>query len=153
MKHQRLTNKGFTLTEVMIVVAIIGLLAAIAIPTMVKARTRSTSACYIGDLRVAKNAFMIYSIEQGTYPSDTTPGVTPSGMQPYLGRFPWTSETSLGGSWDWDYGVFGVVAGVSVYQPSVTVAQITQLDATIDDGNLSSGSFRSRSSGYISILE
>ena len=39
-------KKGFTLVEIMIVVAIIGLLAAIAIPSFLNARTRSqTSAC------------------------------------------------------------------------------------------------------------
>lgn len=44
-------NKGFTLVEIMIVVAIIGLLAAIAIPNFVKARTQSQTNACINNLR------------------------------------------------------------------------------------------------------
>jgi type IV pilus assembly protein PilA len=40
MKNTTAKKQGFTLVEIMIVVAIIGLLAAIAIPNFVKSRTR-----------------------------------------------------------------------------------------------------------------
>lgn len=49
MKRQM--NKGFTLIEIMIVVAIIGLLAAIAVPNFVKARTQSQTNACINNLR------------------------------------------------------------------------------------------------------
>lgn len=44
-------KKGFTLVEIMIVVAIIGLLAAIAIPSFIKARTESQKNACINNLR------------------------------------------------------------------------------------------------------
>lgn len=49
-------TKGFTLVEIMIVVAIIGLLAAIAIPSFIKARTESQKNACINNLRQVDSA-------------------------------------------------------------------------------------------------
>ncbi len=147
-------SAGFTLVEVMIVVAVIGLLAAIAVPAYAKARTNAQNACFIADLRTAKHAFIQYSFDhRGRYPPDVTPAVIPAGMAEYLGRFPWTQTTTIGGYWDWDNGQFGTQAGVSVYQPTAPLEQLRLIDQIIDDGDLSTGTFRARAAGYISIME
>ena len=54
---------GFTLVEIMIVVAIIALLAAIAVPNFLRARKRSQATRILEDLRMIDSALDQYAIE------------------------------------------------------------------------------------------
>ena len=56
-------REGFTLVEIMIVVAIVALLAAIAIPGFLRARKRSQAARILNDLRSIDSAVDQYAIE------------------------------------------------------------------------------------------
>lgn len=59
----RSRRAGFTLVEIMIVVAIIALLAAIAVPGFLRARKRSQASRIINDLRLIDSAIDQYAIE------------------------------------------------------------------------------------------
>ncbi len=63
MKRTAFSNKGFTLVEIMIVVAIIALLAAIAVPGFLRARKRSQASKILNDLRMIDSAVDQYAIE------------------------------------------------------------------------------------------
>jgi type IV pilus assembly protein PilA len=64
-------EKGFTLIELMIVIAIIGILAAIAIPNFVAYRARSYNASAQSDLKNAMTTQEAYFVDESTYADDT----------------------------------------------------------------------------------
>jgi len=63
-------RKGFTLVEIMIVVAIIALLAAIAIPNLLRARLNANDAAAKASLQALVTAIESYAASAGEYPTD-----------------------------------------------------------------------------------
>ena len=73
-------EKGFTLIELMIVIAIIGILAAIAIPQFAAYRTRSYNSAAQSDLRNAATAQEAYYIDANTYTTQVSKLTGPGGF-------------------------------------------------------------------------
>ena len=62
-------KRGFTLIELMIVIAIIGILAAIAIPQFAKYRTRAYNSAALSDLKNFQTDMEAYYSENQEYPT------------------------------------------------------------------------------------
>src|ERR1700748_747164 len=85
MKQTKNIRKaGFTLVEIMIVVAIIGLLAAIAIPNFIKARETARKNTFINNLPVIHRGVQQWALENGKNSTDKASNL--SSLTTYLGR-------------------------------------------------------------------
>ena len=72
---------GFTLVEIMIVVAIIALLAAVAVPGFLRSRKRSQATAILNEARVLDDALNKYAVENNKNSGDPVPNIL---FYPYL---------------------------------------------------------------------
>jgi len=85
-------TKGFTLVEIMIVVLIIGILMAIAVPNFIKARSNSRLQTVVANLKQIDSAKEQYAMENGQKTGDavTSANLTPTYMKSWPDNTPVT---------------------------------------------------------------
>ena len=130
----------------MVVVSIIGVIAAIAIPAFAKATRHARAMKMANDLRVIHDALNMYAMDHGQFP--TAYGTVPEPVTLYLSNAKWHRPTALGGRW-----LYYAFAGLNLVvvddlhfeqgqNPLAAVAAFEDVDKKMDDGNLSSGDLR-----------
>jgi type IV pilus assembly protein PilA len=147
-RSRRIPSRGFTLVEIMVVVVIIGLLAALAIPAFQRAQRASQNARVANDFRIFAQAFEVYNTQNGGWPANAGAGVIPTGVSKEFKEDVWkAAATVIGGRWNWDVGRAEFAAGVSISGSTATDAQLQEIDAKLDDGDLTTGLFIKIGSG------
>ena len=148
----RRAQRGFTIVELAIAVIIVGILASMAMHAIARVRREARAVRFVNDLRVVRDSIETYAMEYGYYPEDGIAAIPEDFLSVQIMR-KWKSDTPIGGVWDWDYEMFGVVAAMSVYQPDDDELLLRSIDRKIDDGNLTSGLFRRRDGGVMYVLQ
>jgi prepilin-type N-terminal cleavage/methylation domain-containing protein len=139
-------SAGFTLVEVLIVVVILGIMAALVVPQYAGARREVEQGAFINDIRVFCDAAALYHHEQGEYPIDSSSGVMPTGFDRYVPQHKWEGGTPIGGVWDHESGSdFGYRSAVGVHFNTSDRQDdnyMLQIDGRMDNGDLTSSSFQ-----------
>lgn len=132
-------QRAFTLVEIAVVVVIIGLLMAIALPGYRKVTLKSKGTAVVNDIRVFAAAFSNSNLQNGGWPvGGTGPGVIPPEMSGAL-PIAFTKLSPIGGKYEWiansDY---SAAIGISLAGAS-DLEQLEVIDQLLDDGKLNDG--------------
>jgi general secretion pathway protein G len=87
MKAVRNNQRGFTLIEIMVVVVILGILAAIVVPRLLDEPERARRTSAATQIRSLEEALGMFRLDNGYYPS-TEQGLEALVTQPTIGRIP-----------------------------------------------------------------
>ena len=162
-KTGKLSSSGFTLIELMVVIAIIGILASIAIPNYMRYRKKAEIVEIAANLRNFKTGFIAYAIDHEYYPDDCHTdtgayGLPNTTIEDYISLDAWSTPTPLGGRYNWEgpdqYWDSAGYLGISIDEGTAPTKDFRFLDGLIDDGDLSDGIFRLTPNGrYTYMIE
>ena len=149
--------RAYTLVEVMVVVVIIGLLAAAGIPTYRHITMRAKVTALENDLRQFSTAIQTYTTQNGHWPADGTAQEVPPELASTLPAN-FSSISPIGGVYKWNYDVSadGITAKAALIVQTSSgnpvsddVELLTMFDKQMDDGDLTTGNIQTGSTNSL----
>jgi len=137
---------AFTLVELIIVIVVLGILAAMVVPKAINAQQETALAATAADLNAIENALALYYSEHGSYPRDVNRRRVVSVLDPYFkSDNPFAKPAPIGGAYDYEGPPNWSPVQISIRserQSNHSNEQAQELDTYMDNGDLSSGSIR-----------
>lgn len=122
-------HKAFTLIEILVVVAIIAILAAVVLASFSRARDNAQFARARAEFKELANALELYKIDHGDYPADVDRDI-PSGIEQYLSTGGvWPDAPWPGSVYDWDVWEDPDDSDKQIVQISIRFCPIGESDA------------------------
>jgi len=136
-------NTAFTLLEVVVVTAVIGILAALVVPRFADARNQTTVTSAAEDLHTIAQALSLYQGVNGSFPPNASRDQDAINMAEFFKNFsPFEMSSPIGGVYDYDgppnfnpVSISIVSDGENKFDP----LQAVELDELMDDGDLRTG--------------
>jgi prepilin-type N-terminal cleavage/methylation domain-containing protein len=156
---------GFTIVELLIVIVVIGILAAISVVAYNGVQTRAKASVVADDLKKTEKAFKLLAIEQGrstwwtdnTFTGSSNPSIEAIINNSNLGSYLQREPTSVGTNWVYDSDVDASskaecnqndIRGTGLFIRDVfDVNLVLEIDKIIDDGNIACGKLRHYENG------
>lgn len=155
--------RAFTLVEIMVVVVIIGLLAALGLPAFRRVTLRSKATAVANDFRAFATPLVTYNLQNGHWPANGSLQVIPPELTTALPH-QFETKTPIGGfyKWNFDTGAGGITPDIKAalsIEPATgnpmddDLDLLEQIDSLLDDGNLSTGNVRAGTGTLVYIIE
>ena len=135
------SRSGFTLIELLVVLVVIGVLTAVAIPSLASNIDRARIAAAVSEMKSFADGIYSFAILNGGYPSDNHEAV-PTGTDGYINGTAFLEPTPLGGRYNFDNVSGGNHVGISISSFNFPLETRERIDAHVDgEVNLASGIF------------
>ncbi len=146
-------ERAFTLVEIIVVVVVIGILAAVAVPKFVGAREQTAIAAAAEDLKAIELAADMYNAMHGAFPPDVNRTREVEGLAPFFkGENPFAKPCPIGGAYDWEGPPRWNPPQVSIRKNGSNIysdEDAQALDEHFDDGDLNTGRLRKSGSSRL----